>query len=207
MSPYPHLLSPLNLRFVTLPNRTLMGSMHTGLEEAPDGYDRQARFFARRAQGGAGLIVTGGVSPNEAGRLGRKGAVMREAAVAGHARITTAVRQSGGLIVLQLLHAGRYARHDGLVAPSPIASRINPLTPRELTEDEILLTIEDFANAAMLAKAAGYDGVEIMGSEGYLLNQFLAPRTNQRTDRWGGLCSQSPAAAGRDRPGGPGSLR
>ncbi|MDZ4111770.1 MAG: NADPH-dependent 2,4-dienoyl-CoA reductase [Brevundimonas sp.] len=193
MSPYPHLLSPLNLGFVTLSNRTLMGSMHTGLEEASDGFDRQARFFARRAQGGAGLIVTGGVSPNEAGRLGRNGAVMREAVVAGHARITTAVRQSGGHIVLQLLHAGRYARHDGLVAPSPIASRINPLTPRELAEDEILLTIEDFANAAMLAKEAGYEGVEIMGSEGYLLNQFLAPRTNQRTDRWGG------SAANRQR--------
>ena len=111
---------------------------------------------------------------------------MREAAVAGHGRITSAVHQSGGLIVLQLLHAGRYARHEGLVAPSPIAPRINPLTPRELTEEEILATIEDFANAAMLAKEAGYDGVEIMGSEGYLLNQFLAPRTNQRTDHWGG---------------------
>ncbi len=193
MSLYPYLLSPLDLGFVTLANRTLMGSMHTGLEEASDGYDRQARFFARRAQGGAGLIVTGGVSPNEAGRLGRNGAVMCEAVVAGHAQITSAVRLSGGRIVLQLLHAGRYARHDGLVAPSPIASRINPLTPRELTEEEILLTIEDFANAAMLAKEAGYDGVEIMGSEGYLLNQFLAPRTNQRGDRWGG------SAANRQR--------
>lgn len=193
MSPYPHLLSPLDLGFLSLPNRTLMGSMHTGLEEAPDGYDRQARFFARRAKGGAGLIVTGGISPNEAGRLGRNGAVMCEAAVAGHAQITSATHQSGGLIVLQLLHAGRYARHDALVAPSAIASRINPLRPRELAEEEILATIEDFATAAMLAKEAGYDGVEIMGSEGYLLNQFLAPRTNQRTDRWGG------SAANRQR--------
>ena len=124
MSQYRHLLSPLDLGFVTLPNRTLMGSMHTGLEEAPEGYERQARFFARRAQGGAGLIVTGGVSPNAAGRLGRNGAVMHEAVVSEHARITTAVHQSGGLIILQLLHAGRYGRHADLVAPSAIASRI-----------------------------------------------------------------------------------
>lgn len=186
MSPYPHLFSPLNLGGVTIPNRTLMGSMHTGLEEAKDGFDRQARFFARRAQGGAGLIVTGGVSPNEAGRLGRNGAVMNEAAVPGHARIASAVHEAGGLIVLQLLHAGRYSRHENPVAPSAIASRINPTRPRELSETEILATINDFANAAMLAKAAGYDGVEIMGSEGYLLNQFSAPRTNHRIDEWGG---------------------
>ncbi|MBT9447535.1 MAG: FAD-dependent oxidoreductase [Hyphomonadaceae bacterium] len=183
---YPHLLSPLDLGFVTLPNRTLMGSMHTGLEEAPDGYERQARFFARRAEGGAGLIVTGGVSPNAAGRLGKHAAMMSEAVVADHGRIASSVHRAGGLIVLQLLHAGRYARHDGLVAPSGIASRINPLMPREMSGDEIFETIEDFANAAMLAKQAGYDGVEIMGSEGYLLNQFLAPRTNQRNDDWGG---------------------
>lgn len=185
MSQYPHLLSPLTLGGVTLPNRILMGSMHTGLEEAKDGYDRQARFFARRAQGGAGLIVTGGVSPNDAGRLGRNGAVMREASVGDHARIASAVHQSGGRIVLQLLHAGRYARHEEAVAPSAIASRINPIRPRELSAEEILATIEDFATAALLAKAAGYDGVEIMGSEGYLLNQFAAPRTNQRIDEWG----------------------
>lgn len=189
ISRYPHLLSPQDLGFVTLPNRTLMGSMHTGLEEASDGYDRQARFFARRAEGGAGLIVTGGVSPNAAGRLGRNGAVMSEAVVADHGRIASAVHLAGGLVVLQLLHAGRYARHEGLVAPSGIASRINPLAPREMSEDEIFETIEDFASAAMLAKEAGYDGVEIMGSEGYLLNQFLAPRTNQRTDNWGGSAS------------------
>lgn len=186
---YPHLLSPQDLGFVTLPNRTLMGSMHTGLEEAPHGYERQARFFARRAEGGAGLIVTGGVSPNAAGRLGRNGAVMTEAVVADHGRIASAVHLAGGRIVLQLLHAGRYARHEGLVAPSRIASRINPLAPRELSEEEIFDTIQDFANAAMFAKDAGYDGVEIMGSEGYLLNQFLAPRTNQRTDDWGGSAS------------------
>lgn len=186
---YPHLLSPQDLGFVTLPNRTLMGSMHTGLEEAPHGYERQARFFARRAEGGAGLIVTGGVSPNAAGRLGRNGAVMTEAVVADHGRIASAVHLAGGRIVLQLLHAGRYARHEGLVAPSRIASRINPLAPREMSEEEIFDTIQDFANAAMLAKDAGYDGVEIMGSEGYLLNQFLAPRTNQRTDDWGGSAS------------------
>src|SRR3990167_6089301 len=146
---YPHFLSPLDLGFLTLPNRTLMGSMHTGLEEASDGYERQARFFARRAQGGAGLIVTGGVSPNRAGRLGRNGAMMSEAAVAGHGIITRAVHEAGGRVVLQLLHAGRYARHEGLVAPSAIHSRINPLVPRELTEEEILATIEDFANPAM----------------------------------------------------------
>jgi 2,4-dienoyl-CoA reductase (NADPH2) len=189
VSRYPHLLSPQDLGFVTLPNRTLMGSMHTGLEEAPHGYERQARFFARRAEGGAGLIVTGGVSPNAAGRLGRNGAVMTEAVVADHGRIASAVHLAGGRIVLQLLHAGRYARHEGLVAPSRIASRINPLAPREMSEEEIFDTIQDFANAAMLAKDAGYDGVEIMGSEGYLLNQFLAPRTNQRTDDWGGSAS------------------
>lgn len=186
---YPHLLSPLDLGFLTLPNRTLMGSMHTGLEEASDGYERQARFFARRAQGGAGLIVTGGVSPNTAGRLGRNGAMMSEAAVAGHGIITRAVHEAGGRVVLQLLHAGRYARHEGLVAPSAIHSRINPLVPRELTEDDIHSTIEDFASAAKLAQAAGYDGVEIMASEGYLLNQFLAPRSNQRSDDWGGSAS------------------
>lgn len=186
MSPYPHLFSPLKLAGVTIPNRALMGSMHTGLEEAKDGFARQARFFARRAQGGVGLIVTGGVSPNAAGRLGPNGAVMHEAAVPGHAQIASAVHEAGGLIVLQLLHAGRYSRHENSVAPSAIASRINPVAPRELAVDEILATIDDFANTALLAKTAGYDGVEIMGSEGYLLNQFSAPRTNQRADEWGG---------------------
>lgn len=183
---YPHLLAPLDLGHTQLRNRVLMGSMHTGLEEMPDGYDRQAAFFGARAKGGVGLIVTGGISPNAAGRLAPHASVMTPDAVAGHRRIADAVHAEGGKIVLQLLHAGRYARHEDLVAPSAIASRINPLTPRALEADEIEQTIEDFADAALLAREAGYDGVEIMGSEGYLLNQFTAPRTNQRDDDWGG---------------------
>jgi len=183
---FAHLLAPLNLGFTTLRNRVLMGSMHTGLEEMPDGFERQAKFFARRAKGGVGILVTGGISPNRAGRLAERASVMTEDLVEGHRVITRAVHDEGGKIVLQLLHAGRYGRHEELVAPSAVRSRINPLTPRALGEDEILQTIEDFGTAAALAREAGYDGVEVMGSEGYFLNQFTAARTNQRTDSWGG---------------------
>lgn len=183
---FSHLLQPLDLGFVTLRNRVLMGSMHTGLEEMPDGFARQARFFATRARGGVGILVTGGISPNRAGRLAEHTSVMTEDLVEGHRAITRAVHAEGGKIALQLLHAGRYSRHAELVAPSAVRSRINPLTPRALSDEEILQTIEDFGTAAALAREAGYDGVEIMGSEGYFLNQFTAARTNQRTDDWGG---------------------
>ena len=183
---YPNLLAPLDLGHTVIRNRTLMGSMHTGLEEAPAGYERQAAFFAARARGGVGLIVTGGVSPNAAGRLAERASVMTEEAVSGHRIITQTVHAEGSKIVLQLLHAGRYARHNELVAPSAIASRINPLVPRALESEEVEQTVADFAAAALLAREAGYDGVEIMGSEGYLINQFTAPRTNQREDEWGG---------------------
>ena len=182
---FSHLLAPLDLGHTRLKNRVLMGSMHTGLEEMPDSYDRQAAFFGARARGGVGLIVTGGISPNTAGRLAPRASVMTEEAVAGHRLIADTVHAEGGKIVLQLLHAGRYARHEDLVAPSAIASSINPLTPRALRAEEIEQTVEDFARTAMLARDAGYDGVEIMGSEGYLFNQFTAPRTNQRGDSWG----------------------
>lgn len=186
MTAFPYVLKPLDLGFTVLKNRVLMGSMHTGLEERPDGFERQAAFFAARARGGVGILVTGGISPNEAGKLSERASVMTRDAVSGHRTITHAVHGEGGKIILQLLHAGRYGRHAGLVAPSALRSRINPLTPRTLTAREVEQTIEDFGTAAAFAREAGYDGVEIMGSEGYLLNQFTAPRTNQRDDDWGG---------------------
>lgn len=147
---FAHLLEPLDLGFTTLRNRVLMGSMHTGLEEMPDGFERQARFFATRAKGGVGILVTGGISPNKAGRLAERASVMTEDLVEGHRVITRAVHDEGGKIVLQLLHAGRYGRHAELVAPSAVRSRINPLTPRALSDEEILQTIEDFGTAAAL---------------------------------------------------------
>ncbi|WP_052865429.1 NADPH-dependent 2,4-dienoyl-CoA reductase [Streptomyces niger] len=187
MSPYPHLLSPLDLGFTTLPNRVLMGSMHVGLEEAPGGFARMAAFYAERARGGVGLIVTGGVSPNEAGRTMDGGAKLTtEAEAAEHAQVTEAVHREGGKIAMQILHTGRYAFSEDLVAPSALQAPINPFTPRALTDDEVEQTIEDYVRAAELARQAGYDGVEIMGSEGYLINEFIAAPTNQRTDRWGG---------------------
>jgi 2,4-dienoyl-CoA reductase (NADPH2) len=183
---YPHLFRPLDLGFVTLPNRILMGSMHTGYE-ARNGMAELAAFYAERARGGAALIVTGGYSPNEAGNLGpHRAQFSTPQDAAAHRPITAEVHKAGGRIVLQLLHAGRYGYHDRIVAPSPVKSPINPHTPRELSAGEVEQTIEDFASAARLARDAGYDGVEIMGSEGYLITQFLAPRTNQRTDVWGG---------------------
>jgi 2,4-dienoyl-CoA reductase (NADPH2) len=184
---YPHLFRPLELGFLTLPNRILMGSMHTQLESRPDGMERLAAFYAERARGGAALIVTGGFSPNDAGNLGEHRAQFSTAGDAErHRVIPRAVHEAGGRIVLQLLHSGRYGYHDRIVAPSAIKSPINPHSPREMTVGEIEATLRDFANAAERASEAGYDGVELMGSEGYLITQFLALRTNQRRDTWGG---------------------
>ncbi|MEV5974038.1 NADPH-dependent 2,4-dienoyl-CoA reductase [Streptomyces sp. NPDC051921] len=186
-TPYPHLLSPLDLGFTTLPNRVLMGSMHVGLEEAERGFERMAAFYAERARGGVGLIVTGGIAPNEAGRPWDGGAKLTTAEeVAEHRLITDAVHAEGGRIAMQILHFGRYAYHPGLVAPSAIQAPISPFVPNELSDAEVEQTIEDYARCAELAKEAGYDGVEVMGSEGYLINEFIASATNHRTDRWGG---------------------
>jgi len=187
MTAYPNLFKPLELGHVTLPNRIMMGSMHTGLEERPDGMERLAAFYAERARGGAALIVTGGFSPDEAGNLGPHPAMMASGADRDrHRVIARAVHDAGGRICLQVLHAGRYGKHDKTVAPSAIKSPINPVTPRALEAPEIERTLDAFAASAALAREAGYDGVEVMGSEGYLITQFLAPRTNQRTDDWGG---------------------
>ncbi|MEU7071775.1 NADPH-dependent 2,4-dienoyl-CoA reductase [Streptomyces narbonensis] len=186
-TPYPHLLSPLDLGFTTLPNRVIMGSMHVGLEETEHGFERMAAFYAERARGGVGLIVTGGIAPNEAGRPWDGGAKLTTAEeVAEHRLITDAVHGAGGRIAMQILHFGRYAYHPALVAPSAIQAPISPFVPNELTDAEVEQTVEDYARCAELAKEAGYDGVEVMGSEGYLINEFIAAATNQRTDRWGG---------------------
>ncbi|MFF0766666.1 FAD-dependent oxidoreductase [Streptomyces sp. NPDC003737] len=187
MSRYPHLLTPLDLGFTTLPNRVLMGSMHVGLEEAERGFERMAAFYAARARGGVGLIVTGGIAPNEAGRPYEGGAKLTtEAEAEQHSVVTEAVHREGGRIAMQLLHFGRYAYHRDLVAPSALQAPISPFVPHALTGAEVEQTIEDYARAARLARRAGYDGVEIMGSEGYLINEFIAARTNRREDGWGG---------------------
>ncbi|MFJ5073509.1 FAD-dependent oxidoreductase [Streptomyces sp. NPDC088553] len=187
MTPYPHLLSPLDLGFTTLPNRVIMGSMHVGLEETEHGFERMAAFYAERARGGVGLIVTGGIAPNDAGRPWDGGAKLTTAdEVAEHRLITDAVHAEGGRIAMQILHFGRYAYHPALVAPSALKAPISPFVPNELTDAEVEQTVEDYARCAELAKEAGYDGVEVMGSEGYLINEFIAAATNQRTDRWGG---------------------
>ncbi|QLJ01956.1 NADPH-dependent 2,4-dienoyl-CoA reductase [Streptomyces sp. NEAU-sy36] len=187
MSRYPHLLTPLDLGFTTLRNRVLMGSMHVGLEEAERGFERMAAFYAARARGGVGLIVTGGIAPNEEGRPYEGGAKLTtEAEAERHRVVTGAVHREGGRIALQILHFGRYAYHQDLVAPSPLQAPISPFVPRELSDADIERTIGDYVRAARLARHAGYDGVEIMGSEGYLVNEFIAARTNHRTDRWGG---------------------
>ncbi|MBA3902386.1 MAG: NADPH-dependent 2,4-dienoyl-CoA reductase [Rhodocyclaceae bacterium] len=187
MSQYPHLLAPLDLGFTTLRNRTLMGSMHTGLEEAPEGFRRMAAFFAERARGGAGLIVTGGFAPNLAGRGAPKASQLSFPWQVGkHRLITGAVHEAGGKIALQILHTGRYAYHPLAVSASALKSPINPFRPRALSRWGVRKTIADYARCARLAQKAGYDGVEIMGSEGYLINQFIAPKTNLRTDEWGG---------------------
>ncbi|WP_326596433.1 NADPH-dependent 2,4-dienoyl-CoA reductase [Streptomyces sp. NBC_01803] len=187
MTPYPHLLNPLDLGFTTLPNRMVMGSMHLGLEEAEGGFARMAAFYAARARGGVGLIVTGGIAPGERGRPWEGGAMLiTQDEAERHTVVTDAVHREGGRIAMQILHFGRYAYHDDLVAPSAIKAPISTHTPRALTGDEVEETIEEFVRAAELAKLAGYDGVEIMGSEGYLINEFIAAATNHRTDRWGG---------------------
>ena len=184
---YDKLLSPLDLGFTTLKNRVLMGSMHTMLEEAPNGFERAAAFYAERARGQVGLMVTGGIAPNKEGWVGPHSAKLsEEKEVAQHELITKAVHAEGGKICMQILHSGRYGYHAFNVAPSPIQAPINPMKPRELSHEDILRTISDFANCAKLAREAGYDGVEVMGSEGYLINQFIAPRTNHREDEWGG---------------------
>ena len=186
-SHYPYLLAPLDLGFTTLRNRTLMGSMHTGLEEQPGGFERMAAYFAERAKGGVGLMVTGGIAPNDEGGVYSGAAKLSTAEEAEkHLVVTRAVHAEGGKICLQILHAGRYAYSPRQVAPSAIQAPINPFTPKELDEAGIEKQISDFVTCAQLAQSAGYDGVEIMGSEGYLINQFLAAQTNHRTDRWGG---------------------
>ena len=186
-SKYPHLLAPLDLGFTRLKNRVLMGSMHTGLEEAPNGFERMAAYFAERAKGDVGLIVSGGVAPNEAGCVAPGAAKLTTAEEAEHHQvITKAVHVAGGKIAMQILHAGRYAFHEDLVSASAIKAPINFFKPRALDEKEIEDHINDYADCALLARQAGYDGVEIMGSEGYLINQFIVSKTNNRTDGWGG---------------------
>jgi 2,4-dienoyl-CoA reductase (NADPH2) len=184
---YKHIFEPLDLGFTTLKNRILMGSMHTGLEEEKNGIDRIATYYAERAKGGVGLIVTGGISPNIQGWTGPFAARMSNKKHAKHhQKITKAVHKEGGKICMQILHSGRYGYHPFNVAPSKIKSPITPFKPFKLTQSGIKRTIRDFVNCAELSKMAGYDGVEIMGSEGYLINQFIAKRTNKRTDNYGG---------------------
>ncbi|WP_324731116.1 NADPH-dependent 2,4-dienoyl-CoA reductase [Pseudomonas paeninsulae] len=184
---YPNLLAPLDLGFTTLRNRTLMGSMHTGLEEKPGGFERMAAYFAERARGGVGLMVTGGIGPNEEGGVYSGAAKLTTAEEAHKHRIVTqAVHEAGGKICMQILHAGRYAYSPKSVAPSAIQAPINPFKPKELDEEGIEKQIQDFVTCSLLAQQAEYDGVEIMGSEGYFINQFLVAHTNHRSDRWGG---------------------
>lgn len=184
---YPHLLQPLDLGFTSLKNRVIMGSMHLGLEEQPQGFEKLAQFYAERAKGGVALIVTGGISPNDAGRTFLGAAKLDSLAIAEeHKVITQAVHDAGGKIALQILHTGRYSYQPNIVAPSAIQAPINAVSPKAMTQQEIEQTIQDFVNCAKLAQYAGYDGVEIMGSEGYLINEFIAKRTNQRDDEWGG---------------------
>ena len=186
MTNYPHLLAPLDLGFTTLKNRVIMGSMHTGLEETKD-WNRVAEFYAERARGGVGLMVTGGMAPNKEGGVfpGAAG-LFNEQDIANHRVVTDRVHDAGGKIAMQILHAGRYAYSPDCVSASPIKSPISPFPPKELDEDGIEKQIADFVTAAVRAKEAGYDGVEVMGSEGYFINQFLVLHTNKRTDRWGG---------------------
>jgi 2,4-dienoyl-CoA reductase (NADPH2) len=187
MADYPNLLSPLELGSTQLRNRVVMGSMHTGLEDRARDIDRLAEYFAERARGGVGLIITGGYAPNRTGwLLPFAASMLTDADALRHRRITKAVHKAGGKILLQILHAGRYAYHPFSASASSIKAPINPFRPRRLPARGVERTIEDFVRCACLARDAGYDGVEIMGSEGYLLNQFLAPRTNKRNDAWGG---------------------
>ena len=187
MTKYPHIFEPLDLGFTTLKNRIIMGSMHTGLEENKNGLEKIATYYAERAKGGVGLIISGGIAPNVQGWTGPNSARMSSKKHAKHHKIITdAVHQEGGKICMQILHAGRYGYHPFAVAPSALKSPISPFKPFKLKQSGIKRTIRDFVNSAKLAKLAGYDGVEIMGSEGYLINQFIAERTNTRTDNYGG---------------------
>jgi len=207
---YPHLFAPLDLGHVTLPNRVLMGSMHTGLEDHARDYDKLAAYFAERARGGVGLIVTGGLAPSIEGWLTPFGGRMSMPwHVARHRKVTRAVHAEGGRICMQILHGGRYSYHPLSVAPSKVKSPITPFTPRALSARGVERTIGDFVNCARKAQDAGYDGVEVMGSEGYLINEFLVERTNRRDDDWGGsvekrqrfpveIVRRTRAAVGRD---------
>jgi 2,4-dienoyl-CoA reductase (NADPH2) len=184
---YPTLLSPMRVGAHTLRNRVIMGSMHTRLEHESEPDKRQRAFYGARAKGGAALIITGGFSPNEAGRLEPGGpTLMPGDDLAPHRSVVEEVHKHGTKILMQILHSGRYAKHDNILGVSSIRSPINPRVPRPMTDAEVEATVDDFVNSAVLASQAGYDGVEIMGSEGYLINQFTVPRTNDRTDRWGG---------------------
>ena len=184
---YPHLLSPLDLGFTRLKNRTVMGSMHTGLEEHEDQFQRLVHYYAARARGGVGMIITGGIAPNPSGRLSPAGAKLTTQQEARrHQALTRTVHDQGAKICLQILHAGRYGRHPEIVAPSAIQARINLYAPKAMSSQQIERQIKDFIRCAELARLAGYDGVEVMGSEGYLLTQFIARCTNQRDDEWGG---------------------
>ncbi len=184
---YDHLLTPLDLGWIKLKNRVLMGSMHTNLEEIPGGFERAAVYYAERAKGQAGLIVTGGISPNAEGCVAPHAAMLTSDEEARqHKLITAAVHSAGGIICMQILHTGRYGYHPKIVAPSALQAPINFFKPREMDTEDIQRTISDYIRCAQLAHEAGYDGVEIMGSEGYLINQFIAKRTNQRNDEWGG---------------------
>jgi 2,4-dienoyl-CoA reductase (NADPH2) len=207
---YPYLFEPLDLGFTQLKNRVLMGSMHTGLEEEKGGIKKMAAFYAERAKGGVGLIVTGGIAPNRAGWVAPFSSRMSSLKhVKKHEVIIKSVHDAGGKICMQILHSGRYGFHPFIVAPSAIKSPISPFKPRALNNKGILSTISDFVNAAILSQRAGYDGVEIMGSEGYLINQFISKHTNKRTDEWGGsyenrikfaleIVSQTREAVGKD---------
>ena len=186
-SKYPHLLQPLNLGFTTLKNRVIMGSMHTGLEEEKNGYDRMAAYFAERAKGQVGLIVTGGIAPNRQGWTAPfTSKITNKREANRHKKITKAVHENDGKICMQILHSGRYGYHPFAVAPSAIKSPISPFKPWALSKMGVNRTIRHFVRAAKLAQHAKYDGVEIMGSEGYLINEFVSAKTNKRTDKWGG---------------------
>ena len=187
MTSYANILKPLHLGFTTIKNRVVMGSMHSGLEDRFFNYPKLAAYFGERAKGGVGLIITGGISPNRQGWLLPAGGTMNTLADIPHHRLVThAVHKHGAKILMQILHSGRYGYHPFSVSSSPIQAPINPFKPRQMSDSQILTTIEDYARCASLAKKAGYDGVEIMGSEGYLINQFLSNHVNKRTDRWGG---------------------
>src|SRR6187402_773 len=207
---YGRLFAPLDLGFMRLPNRIVMGSMHTGLEDRARDYPKLAAYFAARARGGAGLLVSGGIAPNRAGWAKPfAGKLTSAREVEQHRSITQAVHDEGGRICMQILHTGRYGYHPFIVAPSALRAPINRFKPRALSSDGVRDQIHAFVRCASLAREAGYDGVEIMGSEGYFINEFLAPRTNQRTDEWGGalenrarlaltIVQETRAAVGRD---------